>query len=402
MGQRVALMMTTRTTPSPLYPTLTTVLSIAGGLVGYKVAVSADPSGIGDYLLAVGAGLVLQVPISAMAAHRRDRLAQGPQTGTRVNLRIAFSVHLAAGLAAVVAAAFVLLQRPMLGHLALVLGAVALQYTSYGAASWQQARDSAGFWRIQAIGSLARVAGIVVLVLVLDLAYTGILLSNVATAMAVCLAYRRAPWTGQVGPVRLLRAVRKGSARWLTLDGTLRAAKASFEALAINLCALLADRWAGLPAAAAQAVLASVGYLNALAVGLRQVGSGWESGAHARPPAGVLVLGLGATGTAAVVLQAAWGVFDPLLPQIEAAGRLQIVAACAAYLVVHPATRGYLFVDFDAPASVRGFACRVVVIYPLLVLGVVGLLRIVGETAAPLVAAVTPLALALALRGRHV
>ncbi len=394
-------MLTTRTTSLPLYPILTTALSVAGGLLGYKFAVSSDLLGLGDYLLALAAGLALQVPISAVAAHRRDRLAQTRRPGAAVNLRIAFSVHLAAGLAGVAAMACALLQSPMWGYLALVLAALALQYTTYGHASWQQARDATRFWRVQAFGALARVAAVIVLVIALDFAYAGILLSNLAAATAVCWAYRRAPWAGKVGPVRLLRALRQGGARLLTVDGTLRAAKASFEALAINLGALVAERWAGLPPAAEQAVLASVGYLNALAVGLRQAGSGWESGANARPARGVVALGLGATGAGAVVAQATWAVFDPLLPQLEAAARLHIVAACAAYLMAYPATRGYLFVDFESPASVRGFARRVVVIYPLLMLSVVVVLRLVGETAASLAAAATPLALALAMRGRR-
>jgi hypothetical protein len=51
--------------------------------------------------------------------------------------------------------------------------------------------------------------------------------------------------------------------------------------------------------------------------------------------------------------------------------------------------------------ALKAMAGRVLRQYPLALLCGVALLRLVGEPAAPLIAAATPLALALAIRSRH-
>ena len=385
--------------PRLVYPALTTLLSMAGGLIGYQQAVSTDPSGLREYLVAVGAGVALQVPLSAVVAHRRDRMAHGPQQHGVGRVRTAVGIYLAFGLAGLAAAAYGWSKQAALGYLALVLGVVALQYWTYGAASWQQWRDLTGFWRIQLLGAVARALGLLVLVLFLKLAYLGILLANLAAALAVSMAYRDATASVPIRPVRLVRALRRAGDQLLTADGMLRAGKAAFESLAINGCAMLADRWAGLPPSVAQGVLASVGYVNALAVGMRQLGSGWERETGQKPAPGILVVALGLVGVSAIALQAQWGAFDPLLPRLASASKLQIVAACAAYLVAYPISRGFLFADYLSPARLRQVAWQLLLWFPLAVLTALAATIAAGFPAAVLFAAATPFALALAMRG---
>lgn len=384
-----------------LYPALTTLLSIASGLLGYRHAVSVDPSGLRDYLLALGTGGMLQVPVAALVSNRRDRFARIGQPHRHVNVRLAACLHLLVGLTVLLAVAHAFVQRPVTGHLTLVLLGAALQYGTYGPASREQVRNLSGYWRRQCVGACVRAAGVGALVVLLDLAYTGILLANIAAAAAIGAAYGRATWRWPVGGRRLARAWRRARARFWTPDGMLRAAKSSFEPLAINATALCLERAAGWSMSASQALLASVGYLSTLAVALRQIGAGWEREVGRAPAPVMLSLAGAAVGIAAVGLQHGWGLFDPLLPRLGTEARLQIVAACGSWLVAHPATRGFLYLDYRPPGDVRRVALALALLQPMAVLLAIAAARVIGDPAVPVVVLATPFAVALALRLNH-
>ena len=380
------------------YPVATTTLSIVSGLVGYKFAVSSDPAGAKGYVLAIAFGLLVQVPLVALISNRRDKLVKLENVLRFVSIRIRLGVGLSWMMSLLMGLLYVSFGKIIFGYLSLIFVGTAVQYASYRESSGQLVRDIKTFWKIQFLGAWVRAIGVGLLVIIYRFDYPGILIANIAAALVICIQYGCNPFDHLSRIDQIIRAVKLGWKKLITIDGIMRSAKASYEASIISFGALAVEKFAGTPIHSIEAMYGAVGYVNTLAVGLRQVLSSWELDLM-KPPSIRWLMAIFIFGSMlAVLLQQYFGFFNVFLPRMARDSLVKIIEACGIFVVIFPLTRGFLYLDYRSPVKVKQFAKAVLFSLLISVVIVVIAIRMGGDLVSPLWAAVAPLSIALGLR----
>jgi hypothetical protein len=390
-----------------IFPFLCSLLSIASGLVGYKMAITQDPQGIKEYISAVTLGFFFQIFISAIVSNRKDKLIEDSlrldKGSNRVNLVILLSWIIAG-----IAGLSILLETfpdQLLLYAGLIFMGFAFQYATFEVSSRQFIRNPDKFWKFQLSGAFFRAIGTLVLVVYLETNYLGILISNLIASLAICYHYKTWPLVSlnDYNQLRFSFNTKKVS-KVITLDGFIRAGKGLFESTAISLCALLGDSLGVIPAKFVQPSYMAVGYLNTMNNVLRQTFSRWElvQNTQSKKSLKLYFLLSIAIAIVGVVLNEKWHLFDLFLPGVSQDSLDFIVVSSAIVFAMYPLTQGFLYADYFSPDDLKRFGLRLILSFLLfLSLALILIWNTVGVLT-PIIFLPVPISILISIKGLHV
>jgi len=390
-----------------IFPFLCSILSIASGLAGYKMAISQDPNGIKEYISAITLGFFFQIFISAIVSNRKDKLIEESlrlnKESKRVNLVI-FISWIAGGIS-IMSIFFEALSSQLLIYSGLIFMGFAFQYATFEASSRQFIRNPDKFWKFQLSGAFFRAISTLFLVIYLETNYLGILFSNLIASFIICYHYKTWPIIGQKEFNQLRISITKVKpTQVITLDGFIRAGKGLFENTAISLCALLGDSLGVIPAKFVQPSYMAVGYLNTMNNVLRQTFSRWEWNQNNQTNKSLklyLLLSI-CMAILGVVLNDKLHLFDLLLPGVSQDSLDFIVISGAIVFAMYPLTQGYLYADYFSPVNIKLFGLRLTLSFIIFLLLALLVIWNTDGILTPIIFLPVPISIFVSIKGLHV
>jgi hypothetical protein len=353
---------------------LCVVISITSGILGFSWAVDNDSSFMLElYVQSTFFALFFQIFLFAIVSKNKHRLLSASNF-RRYDIRSNISISLSAVVLSIFIVMFFLMyDYPRIQYFllfcVLIFVTLILQLMSFTTSSRQQISNLNRFWTFQLLGAIARLLSVILFIIVMNLSFIGLLLSNIVAAALITKLYKKYDFNKSKFQ-KSLPLIINFYRSLISIDGIVRMFRLYYEQIVILGSAIIVNILSFGNEIGHVANVAT-GYLNAVAIAMRQVFAKVEKDRFLKVLKGSQLFSTIFICLAASVIVWNLGKFTSLhlaiLPELKEHEIGLILKTLSIYTLIYPLTIGFAFFDYFSKNKSREFA-QILIMSSILIL----------------------------------